>query len=595
MIRAHVKTPLASGFLRPSCPAPGAALLAAVSLVLPSAPAQAQLSIARPNFGVPAFALTGGTFRAEVKAGAGLTNTLWIASLANDLRSWTGTVEQAAYGLYADNNTATGYQLTLRVPADIPPETFNLAVTHAGPGGGAATNRNAVGVVQNFETNFYILHYADPQAEACEPSDPVTGQYGSHGSIREITWHAPALALINPRFLFDTGDELDNLYGTSPARYQEYIEAMSRIGVPVLTTRGNNDNAISTADWRSTLGVETYSITLGSFYVCQKDYNENNFTTWFTNDYAASFTNPAIAFRLFGQHYQSGGAAWLPPAGQYPGLMLVGHGHTNAINQASPYPILMTRQACYKGSVGLFEFAKTGTTWTCASLAAPWFQVMNTGAVAYLSTSFVQPNDGSCCTNEAVITNSLAYTFGNGRVRFLMRYSAAGYAVSNGVKLAEYSYNGGSNSAVVVRAGIAGNAATRISVQPVNPDGDGDGMPDAWETAYFGGTNAFLGNPGDDFDGDGLVNESEYRAGTDPANPASLFAIVQAYTATDTLFVVSWNSASNKRYAVLSASNLACGVTQAIAANLYANPPLNTHTADMPLSGARFFRIRLEE
>jgi hypothetical protein len=568
-------------------------LLAACAVAGLTGLVRAQIAIARPNFGVPEFAEPGGAFRAEVKAGAGLSPDLWTAVLLNDLRAWTGAVERADYGLVADNNTVAGYRLSIRAPAGIPPETFRLALSH--PAAGSATNRNAVGIVSNFETNFCILHYADPQAEAFEPSDPLTGRYGTHGSIREIYWHAPALGLINPRFLLDTGDELDNVYGTTTARYQEYIEAMCRIGVPVLATRGNNDNVISTAAWRSILGVETYSITMGSFYVCQKDYNENNFTTWFTNDYAASFTNPAVSYRLFGQHYNSGSAAWLPPAGRYPGLMLVGHGHVNATNQSSPYPILETRQACYKGSVGFFEFARTGSTWTCTSLADPWFQVMNTGPVARLAGTFARANDGTGSTNEITIVNGLSRTFSNGRVRFLAPYSSSGYVVSNGVKLAEYTYGGGSNAAIVTQVRIEGSATTRVSIRPADPDADGDGQPDAWEIACFGGTNAVLGGAGEDFDGDGLVNGYEYRAGTSPTNPASLLIVTGMEFAPDGRPVFSWSSASNRRYAILAGTNVNQGLIQVVASNLPAMPPYNSHTVDVPVTGARFFRVRLLE
>jgi hypothetical protein len=436
-------------------------------LAASSCPALAQFSIARPNYGVPEFAEPGGTFRVEVKASAGLTDTLWSAVLVNDLRSWTGVVEQVVYGSYVDNNTLAGYELRVRVPAETPPEVFSLVISH--PSGGAATNRNAVSIVPNLETNFYILHYADPQAEAYEPSNADTGMHGTHGSIREMYWHAPAIRLINPRFMLDTGDELDNVYGTSVARYQEYIDAMCQMGVPVLATRGNNDSVLSVADWRNTIGIETYSLTMGSFYVCQKDYNANDFTTWFTNDYAVSFTNAAIQYRLFGQHFIGGGAAWSPPAGQYPGLMLVGHGHVNSTLLTSPYYIIETQQACNKGAVGFFEFARGSTNWTCTSLTnipAAQFQVMSAGAVARIANTFARTNNGSCFTNTATIVNQIPNNFWDGRLRFLMPYSAAGYNVSNGVKLAEYAYNGNSNMAVVVKVNIAKSATTVVGIQP---------------------------------------------------------------------------------------------------------------------------------
>jgi len=61
---------------------------------------------------------------------------------------------------------------------------------------------------------------------------------------------------------------------------------------------------------------------------------------------------------------------------------------------------------------------------------------------------------------------------------------------------------------------------------PENADADGDGLPDAWERQYFGSTNAPYGNPLDDWDLDGLNNEGEYAAGTDPTNALSVFRVL---------------------------------------------------------------------
>jgi|GEM_PF-2686520 len=534
------------------------AIMTAIScaIVLGVGPsAVAAISIARPNFGVPALVETGDTFQAEVKAAAGLTNTQWSAVFLNDLCAWTGAVEQVAYGTLADNNTAAGYRLTIRLPEALPPEVFRLAIRHAT--GGSATNRNAVSVLTCIETNFYIFHYADPQAEAYEPNNADTGMYGTHGSIRELYWHAPAVRLANPRFMFDTGDELDNAYGTTVARYEEYKDGMCQMGVAVLATRGNNDNVISTADWRSTIGVESYSITMGSFYVCQKDYNENNFTTWFTNDYSCSFTNPAIGYRLFGQHFNSGGRAWLPPAGQYPNLMLVGHGHANSTIQSSPYYIVETQQACNKGAVGFFEFAKTSTNWVCTSLAnvpAAQFQLMSSGSTSKLTCAYAYTNDGGAYSNTATITNNLSKRFWDGRVRFLMKYSALGYQVTNGVRLAEYPYNNGSNLAVLVKVNIAPSATTVVSLGRV--DTDEDGMPDDWENLHFGGpTNA---NP-DALAANGVNTVREaWIADLDPTDSESFFRI----TAISNLppWTVYFVGSSNRQYTLHGRTNLVDGV-----------------------------------
>ena len=55
-------------------------------------------------------------------------------------------------------------------------------------------------------------------------------------------------------------------------------------------------------------------------------------------------------------------------------------------------------------------------------------------------------------------------------------------------------------------------------------DSDGDGLPDDWEMQYFGN---LLAGPGDDPDGDGQDNFTEFAFGTDPRDPKS-FSSVQA-------------------------------------------------------------------
>lgn len=55
-------------------------------------------------------------------------------------------------------------------------------------------------------------------------------------------------------------------------------------------------------------------------------------------------------------------------------------------------------------------------------------------------------------------------------------------------------------------------------------DLDGDGLPDWWEKRYF--TDNVSAFPGDDNDGDGMSNKSEFIAGTIPNNATSLLKIL---------------------------------------------------------------------
>ncbi len=126
-------------------------------------------------------------------------------------------------------------------------------------------------------------------------------------------------------------------------------------------------------------------------------------------------------------------------------------------------------------------------------------------------------------------------------------------------------------------------------------DADADGLPDAWETLHFGGTDAVDGGADDDRDGDGMCNLAEWLAGTVPTNAGSALVLQSAEAGGDGELIVSWSSVSNRFYAIRRSTNLVTGFDATEAEGLPATPPVNTHTSGIPDNprGA-FYRVEVE-
>jgi hypothetical protein len=75
----------------------------------------------------------------------------------------------------------------------------------------------------------------------------------------------------------------------------------------------------------------------------------------------------------------------------------------------------------------------------------------------------------------------------------------------------------------------ASPTAGRPSAGNPNPDANGDGLPDSWQSQYFGTATAPEAAPEVDADLDGSSNTEEYLAGTIPSSPSSalrLYSVV---------------------------------------------------------------------
>jgi hypothetical protein len=96
-------------------------------------------------------------------------------------------------------------------------------------------------------------------------------------------------------------------------------------------------------------------------------------------------------------------------------------------------------------------------------------------------------------------------------------------------------------------------------------DVDGDGMLDDWEIEHFGSTNAPDGIATNDPDEDGLNNDDEFTAGTDPTNSNSLFWVDVIISNSDVLVeffgvdASAYGGSYQRYYSLENATNLEGG------------------------------------
>lgn len=131
-------------------------------------------------------------------------------------------------------------------------------------------------------------------------------------------------------------------------------------------------------------------------------------------------------------------------------------------------------------------------------------------------------------------------------------------------------------------------------------DSDGDGIPDWWMIQYFGhptGQAGDLSLAQNDADGDGMSNQQEYLAGTDPTNPLSALrmttvAVIKPGPELD----VSWNSVSNKIYFLQRSTSLAALPASPVLQSNIVGQAGTTIYKDMTASGTGpyFYRVGVQ-
>lgn len=130
-----------------------------------------------------------------------------------------------------------------------------------------------------------------------------------------------------------------------------------------------------------------------------------------------------------------------------------------------------------------------------------------------------------------------------------------------------------------------------------DPDSDNDGMPDGWELLH--GLDPLLGDGDIDVDLDGLSNEMEFRAGTDPQLYASRLFLQTGPLVGDHLRL-SWAAVPGMRYKLQARDSLTEPFVD-LAPSIFprvAQSPLEVHWIDFSAGvpfASRYYRVQLVE
>jgi hypothetical protein len=135
--------------------------------------------------------------------------------------------------------------------------------------------------------------------------------------------------------------------------------------------------------------------------------------------------------------------------------------------------------------------------------------------------------------------------------------------------------------------------------QNQDQDLDQDGIADWWEIQSFGSTDVVSGNS--DFDQDGFMDLDEYKAGTDPNDPHSLFVVGPLQFGPDGSVIVTWDSSTStipapRVYEVFCADTVQDLLNDnyiVMQRNIRSAGKSTTLTVSAPASNNQFFGVRV--
>lgn len=371
--------------------------------------------IQNPLSSRPAIVQAGGNFTITCKAASSAQN--WAATISS-------AYNQAPLQVIPQyDNTIGMWKITATVPVNTPFELYHLKVTAQGLEDQVS---HAVKVITGYKNSYYFIHLPDLHL----PAVSWVGYYDDANTIPEYLKVIRELEIINPEFVLQTGDFVDN--GQQASSYELAQSLLDKAQVPMFITGGNHDLWYDGHNnWKKYFNpTMDYSFNYGSHHYAGMemfDIPSVTFTAgqmqWLQNDLQASVKRNDRMRTLF-YHYDESRQIDADFVDDYlVDLILYGHTHINAENRLGTRPTLNLNTSFTMNNHGQYRLVK---------IAGDQVQAHPVIDFNKLNVRYTPANDGTNLRVKAIIQNANPVAFENGLIKFLVRESSAGYTVTGG-------------------------------------------------------------------------------------------------------------------------------------------------------------------
>lgn len=407
--------------------------------------------VLHPRLGTPTFVEPGGSFQVQVIGDLDVGN--WSAELQNGFKTVPLEVRSAGHGTIAlDYVSRSGWTLTLGVPADTPPELWDLRITSDA---GAAREPGAVSVRAEGEESVLIAHL----------SDSHTGQLSDVLFAQGLR----AMDVVGADYLAITGDL------TAPTAQHQIFERAHRIireslrETPVVIIPGNHELTptesyeLTRRVWERVFGTPRFAFRIGPIFTLAHDCMSRD-TVWAQKEFNASLDDPAVSARVILDH----NASLRQATKLRPDIMLIGDGHENRVDITEQgYPQVMTTfiHNPVQGRVIRFEHQDDGD-WALG----PEYKrvlVLATGESEgdlRIERTFGRPNDGTSDANAVIIDNQTEERFDRAHARLVLRPGQYAVTAGPGQIVNQYVSDDGRATIVRLRIDAVPGRVTRVEV-----------------------------------------------------------------------------------------------------------------------------------